>query len=143
MFGDTDRERAYTVRDISLKFRKGDWLAIVLVAVCAALAAVGFLICAEGESPAVAQIYLEGQLLREVPLSRDESFAVTGACTNVITVSGGKIAVMDSDCPGKDCVHRGWISGGGESIVCLPNNMEIRLTGAGTVDAVSGVGGAP
>ena len=136
-----DRERAYTVRDISLKFRKGDWLAIGLVAVCAALAAVGFWIFAERESPAVAQIYLDGQLIREITLSRDESFSVTGACTNVITVSGGMIAVTDSDCPGKDCVHRGWISGGGESIVCLPNKMEIRLTGIGTVDAVSGVVG--
>ena len=131
------------MRDISLKFRKGDWVAIALVAVCAALAAVIFFVCAGRDLPAVAQIYLDGQLIREVPLSRDESFAVTGACTNVITVSGGKIAVMDSDCPGKDCVHRGWISGGGESIICLPNKMEIRLTGAGTVDAVSGVGGAP
>ncbi len=129
--------------EISLQFRKGDWLAMALVAVCAALAAAGFFLCAGRESPAVAQIYLEGQLIREIPLSRDERFSVTGACTNVITVSGGKIAVTASDCPGKDCVHRGWISGGGESIVCLPNKMEIRLTGAGTVDAVSGVGGAP
>lgn len=129
--------------EISLQFRKGDWLAMALVAVCAALAAAGFFLCTGRESPAVAQIYLEGQLIREIPLSRDERFSVTSSCTNVITVSGGKIAVTDSDCPGKDCVHRGWISGGGESIVCLPNKMEIRLTGAGTVDVVSGVGGAP
>lgn len=131
------------MRDISLKFRKGDWLAIVLVSFCAAIAAAVFFSVAGREPPAVAQIYLDGKLIREIPLGRDGSFSVTGECTNVITVADGRIAVTDSDCPGKDCVHRGWISGGGESIVCLPNKMEIRLTGTGTVDAVAGLGGAP
>lgn len=135
--------RKDTLGEIPLQFRKGDWLAMALAAVCAVLAAAVFFLCTGREAPAVAQVYLEGQLIRELPLGRDTTVSVTGACTNVITVSGGRIAVTDSDCPGKDCVHRGWISGGGESIVCLPNKMEIRLTGAGAVDAVSGGGGAP
>ena len=126
------------MRDISLQFRKGDWLGIILVVICAALAAAGFYERATGETPVMAQIYLEGALVREAPLLRDAAFPVAGAYTNTITVADGKIAVTDTDCPGRDCSHMGWISGGGESIVCLPNKMEIRLSGSETVDAVAG-----
>ena len=55
----------------------------------------------------------------------------------------GAVAVTASDCPGNDCVHSGWISAAGRSIVCLPNRLEVRITGgAGDgVDAVTGLGG--
>ena len=56
--------------------------------------------------------------------------------------SGGEagIRVSRSDCPTQDCVHTGTITRGGQSIVCLPARIVIRLEG-GTVapDAVDAV----
>lgn len=53
------------------------------------------------------------------------------------------VRVAWADCPTQDCVHTGLITRGGQSIVCLPARIIIRLTGADTgdsggVDAVIG-----
>ena len=39
----------------------------------------------------------------------------------------------EADCPTQDCVHTGTITRAGQSIVCLPARIIIRLEG-GTVD---------
>lgn len=57
--------------------------------------------------------------------------------------SGGDgVRVEAADCPTQDCVHTGIISRGGQSIVCLPARIIIRLEGGPppetVVDAVTG-----
>ena len=110
----------------SLRFRKGDVLAIVLVAVIAVVVAVCFLPKSQS-GPVQAQIYHEGVLLKTLPLDTDTSFDVVGKYTNTITVENGKIAITASDCPGEDCVHSGAIHSSGRSLVCLPNELEVRV----------------
>ena len=121
----------------TLQFRKGDWLAIGLVAL---LAAAIFLCFLPGTEPAAtAQIYQGGQLIKTISLQQDQTFTVTGQYTNQITVENGTIAFTDSDCPGGDCVHSGKISHAGRSLVCLPNGVEIRVISAPSdVDFVVG-----
>lgn len=52
------------------------------------------------------------------------------------------VCVVRSDCPTQDCVHTGIITRSGQSIVCLPARIIIRLEGGtaedGGVDAVLG-----
>lgn len=118
----------------SLKFRKGDLLAVGMV-VLLALASALLLPRLTADSDRFARIYQDGTLLREVPLSVDQTFQIRGDYTNTVTVHDGKIAVTHSDCPTNDCVRQGWQSGSG-AIVCLPNRMEIRLSGDADVDFV-------
>ncbi len=122
--------------EMGLTFRKGDLLAIGGVLLCAALLAAGLWVKARGVDHVTARIYRDGELVREVSLDRDTTFDVKGDYTNTVTVKDGAIAITRSDCPGSDCVHSGWVSGAGRAIVCLPNRVEIRLTGVGEVDAV-------
>ena len=102
-----------------LRFRKGDVFAIVLVVVMAVLTAVCFLPKSQA-GPVMAEIYLDGQLVKTQPLDADTSFEITGKYTNTITVKNGEIAITASDCPGEDCVHSGAIHTSGRSVVCLP-----------------------
>ena len=120
-----------------LELRKGDWLAVVAVLALAAVIFSFFLPTdAAGDR---ADIYINGQLVRSVSLSQDQEFEVEGKYRNTVTVKNGKIAVTDSDCPGKDCVHCGWSSASGKLIVCLPNGMQIRIvTDRSEVDHVVG-----
>ena len=64
------------------------------------------------------------------PLNHQKSDGEAGLC------------VARSDCPTQDCVHTGAITRSGQSIVCLPARMIIRLEGGapedGGVDAVLG-----
>ena len=49
------------------------------------------------------------------------------------------VRVAESDCPGQDCVHTGVITRAGQSIVCLPEQVVVQLSGGGSgPDAVLG-----
>ena len=109
-----------------LRFRKGDWLAVALVI----LIAVSVMLCflpGSNRKAAQAQIYLGGELIKTLPLSQDQTFLVEDRFTNEITVADGAIFFSQSDCPGKDCVHSGSIHSSGRVLVCLPNEVEIRV----------------
>lgn len=123
-------------REMRLTFCKGDIFAIVLVAALAILVSVFFWTKTGSEEGSVVLIYQEGELLKEIPLNETTEFVVEGAYTNKILVKDGKAAIIESDCPGTDCVHSGWIHEAGRSIVCLPNRVEIRIEGASEVDFV-------
>lgn len=119
-------------------FKIGDLLAIALVLALAAVCFLTFL-PQGGEGAACAQIYHNGQLLMTVPLDQPREIPVEGDYRNVITVHDGEIAITDSDCPGRDCVHSGAIHSPGRSLVCLPNALEIRVvSGQSDVDFVVG-----
>ena len=66
-----------------------------------------------------------------------------GPARNAMPPSGESgLRVAASDCPTQDCVHTGIIARSGQSIVCLPARIIIRLEGGraedGGVDAVLG-----
>ena len=121
-----------------LRFQKWDIAVIAVVALLAVLLFVWFL-PKETSTGTYAEIYQDGELIKTVSLAQNQTFTADGKYSNTVTVQDGKIAVTASDCPGEDCVHCGWISAAGRSIVCLPNGLEIRVVGGGSdVDFVVG-----
>jgi hypothetical protein len=111
-----------------LRFQKGDGLAIglvVLLAVCTLL----LFLPGKNETAVAVEIYHQGTLVKTLSLTGEESYVLTGDYTNVITVSQGAVSITSSDCPGLDCVHSGAISASGRSLVCLPNEVEVRIVG--------------
>lgn len=121
------------------RFRKGDLLAVGFVLAAAILLTVFFWLHYSKTKATVAQIYLNGELVHEMPLDADAEYTVSGAYHNTVAVKNGKISVTFTDCPGGDCHKIGWIDSAGRSIVCLPNRMEIVIAGEAPVDAVVGV----
>ena len=69
------------------------------------------------------------QQIKQLPLEMDAKVEVDGEYHNVIEIRDRKAAVVESDCPGEDCVHSGWTGTPGRSVVCLPNRVEIRIVG--------------
>ena len=121
-----------------LKFQTGDVLAIMLVVLLAAGVFLAFL-PGRSQEAAQAEIYLNGERIETLLLSQDRELTINDQYSNTITVADGRIAITASDCPGEDCVHSGWISSSGRSIVCLPNGLEIRVVAqTGDVDFVVG-----
>ena len=121
---------------MKLIFCRGDIVAIALVAVIAILVSVLFWTSVGAEEGSMISVYQDGKLIKEISLSDTTEFMVEGVYTNVISVEDGKAAIIESNCPGTDCVHSGWIHEPGRSIVCLPNRVEIRIEGASEVDFV-------
>ena len=123
---------------MGLKPRKGDLLAVILVIALAVGLSVFLGLRVRGLSHTHVEIYQNGTLVRELSLDTDQTFDLSGDYVNTVTVEDGKIAITSSTCPGSDCVHSGWISSPGRSVVCLPNRVEIRITGSSEVDFVVG-----
>lgn len=91
-----------------------------------------------------AVISADGQELDRVRLdtldgATRREYAANGESLTILFAPSG-VSVLSSTCPTQDCVHTGHIDNAGESIVCLPARLSIRLTGAdsGGVDAVVG-----
>lgn len=86
---------------------------------------------------AIAKIYVDGQLYKEMPLDTDASITVeTERGMNVIFVEDGHVFIQDSDCQDQLCVHMPAISVSGQNIVCLPHHLHIEIEGGfdGEVD---------
>lgn len=123
-----------------LAVRWGDFLAGAAVLLLALAVGLYYLPSAQGEAKTI-QIWQDGVLFRELALDRDQQLVVEGAYQNTIVVEDGKVAIQASTCPGEDCVHAGWCSQVGRSIVCLPNRVEIRVVDRDMQVDVDGVTG--
>lgn len=121
-----------------LTFQKADLLVIAAVVLLALIIAAAFLLPSGHNDGAVVQIYQDGKLIQAVPLQENTVVTLTGNYENTVQIQDGKVAIIASDCPGEDCVHTGWISTPGTSIICLPNRVEIRITGESDVDLIVG-----
>lgn len=119
-----------------LSFGKGDLIVIVFVVSLAIFIGILFGKNTNSEEADVVAIYKEGEKIQELPLDKNREIIVSNIYTNRIVIEEGKVSITESDCPGEDCAHSGWISGSGRSIVCLPNRVEIRIEGETEVDFI-------
>ena len=70
-----------------------------------------------------------GQKIKEFPLENDTTYNYQDADGdfNVIEVKDGQIRIKEADCGDQVCVRQGWISRGGQSIICLPHQVIIEV----------------
>ena len=118
-------------------FKKAD---IILLAALIVIGAAGLLAVRPASQSASAVIVtVDGVQTDSLDLSADQSVKIdTQYGSNLITVEKGSVFVSEADCPGQDCISLGKISSPGQSIVCLPNRIMVKITGKeGSVDAVT------
>lgn len=132
------------MRASSLKLRPTWWDGAVaaLVAALAVLSAVWYYGGLESSGPLTATILHRGQVVQTVRLDRlteELTVLVEGDYHLTVTLNKTGVRVCESDCPGQDCVHTGTITRAGQSIVCLPEQVVVQLSGGGSgPDAVLG-----
>ena len=68
-------------------------------------------------------------------LADAEYLEIDGDYHLTVKLSPDGVEVTDSDCPHQDCVHTAPIARAGQSIVCLPAQIVITLTGTPAADA--------
>lgn len=102
------------------------------------LLAVLVLICLWLFSPkgSTVEVWVDGQLSATLPLNTDTTYAIGDG--NVLVIEGGRVCMQSASCPDQICVRHAPVSRAGNSIICLPNRITLKVTGA---DAVDGVGG--
>lgn len=130
----------------SIKLKPTPWDALVVLVILAAALASGLYFWGQSRSAGgdlTAVISQDGKVIQTVDLSAMQEghteITVGGAYTNVIELERDRVCMESSDCPTQDCVHTGWITRAGQSIVCLPNHLVVELKGSSPdVDVVIG-----
>lgn len=86
-----------------------------------------------------AQIIQNGKTVATVKLEEPEELRIESPYGgyNVVRFEKGKVAITDADCMGRDCVKRGWLELPGESAICLPHRLEIRVSGEPLLDGAT------
>lgn len=122
----------------------GDGLAALLVVLAAG--ALFFLLRPQNGNFLTVSVVLDGELTAEYRLDRLKEpvrLTLDGApwpITLEIVPEG--VRVLESACPGQDCVHAGQLRRAGGRLICLPNRLVVSLNssdgGAQEFDAVTG-----
>ena len=73
-------------------------------------------------------------------LSEDRTVRIEGeGGYNLLVIQGGEVWLSEADCPTQLCVKTGKIRYAGQSVVCLPHKLAVRIAGgASGLDAVTG-----
>lgn len=87
-----------------------------------------------------AAISVRGKVIKmiDLPASAHSAFILQGRSGAAsVEVDGARIRMQEAHCPGGLCVRQGWIEHPGQSIVCIPGEILIRIEGAAPLDAVT------
>jgi hypothetical protein len=93
-----------------------------------------------GEGKRYAEVTVNGQVDKVVPLSENGRYSPAGLSAVEIAVREGMVGFVRSDCPDKICIHMGFLSLPGQSAVCLPNRVVVRVVAReGEEEALDGM----
>lgn len=111
-----------------MKIRKAD-IVLVLVLLLVAAAA-GIFMLAVRDTGGEAVVLRDGQEVLRLPLSEDAEEVITeGEDSNTVVIRDGTASVTQANCPDKVCVHTGEIRYEGQTIVCLPHKLVVKIEG--------------
>ena len=81
-----------------------------------------------------------GREMARYALSKNRTVRIEGeGGYNLLVIENGEAWLPEADCPNLLCVKTGKIRYGGQSIVCLPHKLAVRIAGgASSLDAVTG-----
>lgn len=113
------------------------WITVIAVVLVVSAAASVFVMKYKVEGNVVG-IYHHGALVERIHLdtvTTPYTFTIgTGTDYNIVSVERGRICVSEASCPDHVCVNTGWLSDGAVPIVCLPNELVIKVEGSGNGD---------
>jgi len=78
-----------------------------------------------------AVVRVSGKEYGTYSLSQDQIIEIRGkdSGTNLLVIQNGKASIEEASCPDLLCVHQGSVYRQGESIICLPNEVVVEITG--------------
>ena len=122
----------------TLKPKPGDWVVIVLLLALSAGVTAATINLPAGQQ---AVVTVDGHRVAVLPIGEKAELEVEGPLGKTIVHSDEVgVRILESPCPHKLCVRMGRVSTRGQTILCVPNHVAIRVEGDAS-DGVDGVTG--
>lgn len=116
--------------------KKGDKIAAILIVCVIIISFIGVFAYKSyiKGSERIAVVEQNGKIVKTIDLNKvkeksEFTLPYNNGHFNKVEVEPGKIRFVDADCPDKVCVKTGWISEPGQTSVCLPHKVMIRIEG--------------
>ena len=112
----------------------------ILIAALLALSLVLWLVLRPGENGAVVTVTVAGEEVGRYSLFEEQTITFGGEDYNILQIKDGKASVIEANCGDHTCVRTGEVDKAGESIICLPHELVVKIVGGepSDVDAVVG-----
>ena len=122
--------------------KKNDVVLIVVLLMVALVTFAGVSLYSKlSTTEAEAVVYLNGEEQGRYPLSQDTvvEISLENGVYNVLQIREGKADTTEASCPDKICVRHRPVNAQGESLVCLPNQMVVKIENGGetAIDAAT------
>ncbi len=113
----------------SMKLNKINRNDIILIAVLLCISLVALLIFSLTKTEGgYAVVVIDGTEVATYPLNQDTEVKLTYQNDfNLLVIKDGAAKIKDASCPDKLCVHQGEVMYNGESLVCLPNKISVKI----------------
>lgn len=118
--------------ELMKKLKKADILVIVLIVIASFL--IYFFtnkLLKDDESLAKnVVITVDGKIYKEIQLTKDTDEKIdinTNYGKNEVVIKNGEVHMHESNCKDKICIKMGKISIPGDSIICLPNRLMVKI----------------
>lgn len=119
---------------------KNDLILSALIAAAGILIASGYYLMHQ-EAGNTITITVDGTLFRTLSLSSDTMIDIPGANggSNRLVIKNGQASITEADCPDKLCIHQTAIQHNGESLVCLPHKVIVKVSSRNSDKDLDGV----
>lgn len=118
----SDNKIISRTKDFLMAHRADLWLVLSLIFVAIVSLILLFTLRTEGD---IVEVEIDGEIVATYSLSADGEYEIGEG--NILTIKDGKAYMSYADCPDKTCVKTRAISNSGESIICLPNRVSVRV----------------
>lgn len=121
--------------NVMIKKRRNDILLVIGIALIAAVIALIYFSSRKEGSYAV--IIKDGTETARYSLSEEQTIPISNGdtVTNVLVIKDGRAYISEAICPDQICVEHSAVSKVGETIVCLPQKLVIKITASDDADA--------
>lgn len=115
----------------------GDVFVYIFIVLLVGLSFLGLKVMSKNQDEAIVQVELDGSLVESVKLPGEETQGLTREIRveagqggyNIIKISSRGVEITEADCPDKLCVKSPKITSPGQSIVCIPHKLIVRIVG--------------
>ena len=118
---------------------------IILIMILVIIALISFAVLhywGNGQERIAAEISVDGKPVHYVALQnmqQQKELSVQGPLGDtIVQVREGEARIIESPCPDKICVRAGWVKLAGQSAICVPNRIILRIVSEDNkVDSIS------
>lgn len=122
-----------------LELKKGDLLIFLCIGILIIVSTIAFY-RTPGDAKFI-RIYVDGEVFGTYTLSQpyDKNIKVRIRKNDYchLKIQDETVYIVDTSCPNRDCVRVGTIRDAGDTLICLPHKLLIRLEGGEALDAIS------